>query len=97
MDSKSDALVSVLQERLLQSSMQHRSSPYTQRQPVRRVGDMKLHAGKIEDRFLQVEDSLLPRMEDSRGSVSRGGGGEMYLPDIRDIIDSIPKLNKNSF
>ena len=90
MEGKSDALVSVLQERLLQSSMRHRSPTYGQRQTARRLG-VNSQAGKIED--FSLENTLLPNMEES----SRGGSRETFTPNIREIIDSIPKLNKMSF
>ena len=87
MEGKSDDLVSALQERLLESSLRHRRNVNINKQT--RVTNL-IPERSEEDLFGINEGRFVEERNEDRNR-------EMVTPNIRDIINSIPKLNKMSF
>ncbi|KAI6656773.1 hypothetical protein LOD99_16076 [Oopsacas minuta] len=87
-EGKSDALVTALQERLLQSSLRHR----TAQKNANRAQNMDLVTRRIEENVIEFgsESRFVEEPSEDR---NRG----VVTPNIRDIINSIPKLNKMCF
>ena len=91
-EGKSNALVSALQERLLESSLRHRRNVNNNNNNNNKQATVSLIPDDIikEDLFGMNEGRFVEERNEDRNR-------QMLTPNIKDIINSIPKLNKMSF